>query len=1819
MTKPPNPDKQSQLSNNSRQWQLLSTRTGIALGVPLLVGLTGGTWWLWNFVHNDLAPLVQKTLIQIVNRPVQLGRVESFSWNGLRFGATSVPATPTDRDRASVKAVDVTFNPLDLLFTRSLNLDVTLVQPDVFIDQDKQGNWISTTLAQLKPGLIDIKLNTVRVKNADVVLLPYPKPGNQKTPFNIAQVNGIGQLLEQNQSLISFQLDGQPVTGGSFKIEGEARPKSSEANLQLQGQNLLGSALNRLVKLPLDIKSGYIDGNLAVQFRPNQKQPGLFGTGSLKSVTAKFDQLPQPFINSQGILRFKGTQVGLENVSTSFGKIPLVANGVLDTQGKFNLTARVNSVSLANVQKTLNVKAPVPVTGEFQADLVVRGLISNPILSGTFANIKPVRVDKVDFSTVRSRFEFPTATSAITFKNIQVVPAAGGQITGTGKIKLAQIPPNSPRTGKGTPAPNVGFDLVAQNVPGDAIARLYGVSPQIQIGTVSAKTQVSGAVGNLQTVINWQAPQATYPANGQINIILAGKNTLLLRNTVLNVAGGTVRAEGQVADGRWQVSGNAASIQLERLAQVPPALRTLNGTFNFSGSTASFNPETISLQGAGRVTIAGSTITASNIQVAKGQWQAQLQATDVQLGRLAEVPPALRKPLNGRLNLSGTTADFKPETLIANGSGSINVAGGTVTASNIKVAEGKWQALGTVAGVQLGELLPQLPPQVQGRLDSQFNLSGSLTAFKLETVRGTAQGSVNVAGGTVRATNVQLAEGKWQALGTASGLQLGQLLPQLPPQFQGTLRDGRFNLSGSLAAITPEAVQGSASGSLRVAGGMVTATNLQLSNGRWQGAFVADGVQLGSLAELPALSRFSAKVRGRVNANINASGSLTAFDIAAIQASGQLRLLSLAVNGLDFDPVLSGEVSVVPDQGVNLQLAGAQDRIEVALTPTYRPISFLIQRDQAIATGRTQGDILVVNSEKIPIGIFKTFVPLPAAIASQPLSGQLSASLEINLNTYATQGNVAIAKPALGTIRADQFVAQFRYANGVGTLTEGELTQGETRYALRGAITQTPSGPQFQAQVNVTQGQIQNVLTALQLYDVQDFRRGLQPPTYGNASDATTTSVGLPEATLLRQLRRFSEIEVLQRQEQARRDASPIPSIGSLKGTFNGQISASGSLQKGVTANFDLEGKNWELGSYTADQIIAQGSYENGVLTLLPLRIESEDTLLAFNGQVGGQQQSGQLRVSNFPVDVLKNFVKLPVDLTGQLNATATLAGSQANPQAIGELSLEQGSLNQKPVESALASFSYNNARLNFGSQVVVSGPEPIQITGSVPYALPFAEVKPDSKQIRLDVNVQNEGLALLNLLTNQVAWQGGQGQVQLQARGTLNQPIATGIVTVNNATISAQALPEPLTDVTGTIRFNGNRIQVEGVQGKFSRGNVVAQGVIPIFGKLGANDPDQANPLTVTLDRLALNLKGLYQGGASGNVVISGSALNPVVGGEVLLAKGQVSLTEAAGAVVTPGANATSFSGANKQVDLAVNNALGGGRVGATNAFGGIVPEFNNLRLTLGKAIAITRPPVLNFQATGTLAINGTLNDPRPQGTIRLRRGEVNLFTTRFVLERSYEQTATFSPKQGLDPTLNVRLVAAVPEITQNRVPSSTVSSEVTDRLATDFGQLQTVRVRALVQGPASQLFDNLELKSDPSRSQSEIIGLLGGSFVNTLGRGDSTLGFANLAGSALLGNFQGTFTNIGNALGLSELRLFPTVISDRARARTTSTLGLAAEAGVDISRNISASVLSVLTPPGQPTQFGVIYRVNNQLRLRTSTDLTGDARAVVEYENQF
>ena len=959
--------------------------------------------------------------------------------------------------------------------------------------------------------------------------------------------------------------------------------------------------------------------------------------------------------------------------------------------------------------------------------------------------------------------------------------------------------------------------------------------------------------------------------------------------------------------------------------------------------------------------------------------------------------------------------------------------------------------------------------------------------------------------------------------------------------------------------------------------------------------------------------------------NVDFTGRLTGT-LAALSLVGDMEVRNLAVNQVAFDPVLAGKVNAGSGKSVDLRLAGVNDKIEIALNQSFLPTSFLVKRGESIASGQTEGETLRVNLSDFPLAALNLSPGKDAGLGSitGTVSGQVNVpgwKMPLNPATLQATGQIAIAQPAIGYIKGDSFQAEFSYANGSATLTNGIFRQGSGQYLISGNV-KAGANPEFAGKVNIQQGDLQQVLAALQYFNLGDLARGLKPPVYGSAADVQTVAVGEPEAPLIIQLRRLAEIEAILQQQQAVKQSEKLPPLSQLQGTFGGEIAVAGSLRTGVQAQFNVAGDDWRWGKYVAEKFSIEGSFQDGILTVLPLEIRSGKSAIGFSGQLGQKAQSGQLRIENVPVEELAKLIELPfVDVTGNLNLRANLAGSLENPQLAGELSLLDGTLNGEPIKKADGSFSYSNARVNFGGSALVTQTEPIEVAGSLPFELPFATVKADSNQIDLRANLQNEGLAIINVLTPEVAWVSGKGAVQIRVGGTLQQPVAQGIANFENATVRARAFPEPITGLTGAVRFEGDRIRVERIRGQLTKGEIVAQGVIPLSVPFAEGDVDSANPLAVNLDKLALNLKGLYRGNVVGQVQATGTALRPQLSGNIELYEGEVFLPSAGGGTSLAAATSASPS-ASSATEVSASGATEVSPSSATPTSPSFEVGLNNLQLKLGRGVRVTSAPILNFQATGGLTVNGTLEDIRPEGTIRLTSGSVNLFTTQFRLDRGYPQTATFVPAQGLDPTLDVRLATSVQEVTRFRTPGTSVASEIADE-PTGFGSVRSVRIQALVKGKASQLAENLELRSSPGRSPTEIVALLGGSFVQTLGQGDSTLAIANLAGGGLFNNLQSVITN---ATGLSEFRLFPTRIrgnevqGGRSSSGTAGagSLGLGLEVGADITRNISASIIRVLSA-NQPTEFNLRYRISDQILLRGSTNFQGDNRVTAEYELRF
>ncbi|PSB04833.1 translocation/assembly module TamB domain-containing protein [Merismopedia glauca] len=2283
---------------------ILLSRTSITIGTILLLGAIAGGIGLWIFIQRQLAPLVEESLRKSINRPVEVGKLESFSWTGAaRFGRSEIPPTPTDTDRLTVEAIEVSVNPWRLLFNNTLQLDLTLIQPDVYLEQDPNRVWAATKIKTGSGGGgLKTEIESLRVVRGQLILVPLPDPGQPKGAIALQQVNGISHFLEENKR-IKFDLQALPVTGGNIRLVGDTRPTKEQYNLLVAGKTLLADDMSRLLRLKgLKFPAGRFDGNLEVKI--DGDLPVLaWGNVRVDKATFKIAKVPQLFSNSTGDIRFRSTEIEIQNVSTIYGEIPGRVTGTLDPKAGFNITGFTYPVPLKPGLRTLKLKLPVSADAEFRSNLRLVGAWEKPTLSGSVFTTDLARIDKLNFNSIRANFQLVASQLSIT--GIEANPAVGGKISGAGQINLE-------KTGK------TFFNLQGENIPGDIIAKTYRTNLPITLGKISGRTQVFGTPGNLQTLVQFDAPQATYPAKG--NLLITPGGNIFFPYATFQVGQGKIETKGRLIEKNWQaavqainvngnqlanlfngkvpsvfqgliagnflVTGNlsqaqkftalgsgniqydqgsiagtnvrvnsdrwqgnfvASNLPIPRLSpETPVNLKpgNITGRFNLSGDLQGFKPESLQGNGVGTVVFPDGVVTTNNLQLNNGRWQGNLIANSLAITRISPlVPPNLKPgkitgvfnasgilakirpdniqgqgsgslalpdgivkavfvelnngdwrgnfstdslavtrivpeiPVNlrsgkiaGNFALRGNVARIRPDTIIGGGSGIFTLPDGVIKATNLQLNNGDWRGNFTTSNLAVSRVVPDIPVNLKsGKVTGGFDLRGNLAKVRPDTVIGTGSGIFTLPDGVIKATNLQLNNGDWRgnfttnnltasrvvpdipvtlrsgkiagsfdlagnlakvrpdtvrgvgsgtftlpngeikaanvrlnygnflanlttnnlAIGqlspeiptnlkpgkltsnfrvagnlanlkpesinasgagtlqlpsgaiaansfkltngnflanlTTNDLAIGQLSPDIPPNLKpgkltsnftvagnlanlkpesinasgsGTLQlpsaaiaansfkltngnflanlttndlaigqlspdippnlkpgklTGNFTVAGNLANLKPESINGSGSGSLILPNGRVTGSNLQLAQGRWQGNFETDNLLLGQVApqvpdnikdgkltanfflsgdlarlspdqingngsgklilpqgtvnasnveinqgkwqgnfqtdnlgiaslvpqvadnlpdgkltanfnlsgnlatptlaslegngagkltwkdgnltaenvllnngrwqgnfnttnlDVGAIAQFAPtpngqplEVTGKLNANLNASGSLASFNPGNLQATGTIKLVDFVAYGRKFEPLLAGNLNVTPEQGVNLDLTGTQDRIALVLSPSYQPVSFYLRQGDLVASGKTAGDNFLIDTQNLPLALVKDIAPIPANFASQPISGSLSGNFIINLKNQSIQANNAVVdKPVFGRFRGDKLTANFTYANGKATISNTELQQGNNRYILNANITPTARGPQFQAKLQIPQGDVQDVLTSFQIFELQDFGRQFEGREFGNASDVPAVFSGISSQSLLTQINRLTEIKILQARQETQRREALIPDLRDLKGKFSGEINAAGSLSTGINADFNLEGKDWLWQRYQAEQIIAKGTFENGILTLLPLRIQSQESLFSLTGTLGGEQQAGQVKIENVPAELVQSIFKLPIDISGNLNATATLSGSTENPSSRGEISLVQGKINQTPIQSVQSSFDYSDSTLNFSTNGIISGSDPIQIIGSVPYKLPFSTQAPTSDRLAINVSAQNQALGLISLLSrNQITWVDGKGQIDLKIEGQIEpntgkilELVAAGVATVDNATIESSSLQgEPLTQVKGKVFFDFDHIDVESLQGKFSQGQVNAVGTLAI-----SKPSLTENPLTINLDQIAINIKDRYTGGVQGKLIVNRTLFNPEISGEIELFNGQVLLTDQTETVTQVLDNNSKSLPVPKRQLLAQE---------ATNQQKSNI-SFNNLKLRLGDKVQITKEPILNFLASGNLNINGTLDAPLPEGTVELERGQVNLFTTQFRLARGYQQTAIFTPRQGLIPTLDVRLIAIVPETTRSRIPIEPLSAEISDIPSTNLGAVRTVRIEAKVTGRADDLADTLSLNSNPPRSRTEIVALLGGGFVDTLGRGETTLGLANLAGSALLGNVQNA---IGDTLGLSEFRLFPTVISNQKRGNLT--LGLGAEAGIDINPKFSLSVLAILNAD-QPPQYGIRYRLNDEVLFRGSTDFSGETRAVVEYESRF
>jgi hypothetical protein len=964
----------------------------LTIGVSLVAIAGVGYVAIRSFVYQRLSPILEEQLSKFLQRPVEIGEVESLAWtlNRVRLGPSSVPATATDRDRLFAQSVEIAFNPFPLIFGQPLPLEIKVANSELFLDQDKSGTWINLAREEEQVEELPVDLDvTVRVQNGDLLV----KPQATTAPIPLIFNGNIRYVDSTKERQLEYDINAD-LFKSAIDAQGETDLNTGRTEVELAVNKFAPAELLTLIpNFPLKINRGQFDADLKVNVPSRDEIEQTRGQGSLdlQQIEASIQPIKDP-IRANIALNLQGQKVLIEKATASIGQVVNTSiAGEVDWQKGFNLNIKVNPVDLPNLLRTLSVTLPVKINGALQADLQVRGAVDNPVVTGTIGNTKPLQVDKTGIRQVNTSFQ--ADLNKILLKSVQIRPAVGGQIIGVGRVEtnIGQALEND-RQIDFTKMP-VTFSVRAQLPTEEVVAPYYRFPQGVTVGTLTAQGQLRGTFERPIATLKWQAPRAGVTANVDVSgtgeVLLVNDN-IAIRNTVLRTDEGTavISGNGNLNTKRWQTSVKANSFALSPFlsplcAENPsnycayavarnPILE--NGNIFLSGRLDDFDLDTI--DGIAALTVrADRGLVALRGELSKGRVEASALASQFSLNLFL---PNLSAPVDlrqSRVTLSGAIADLlegstvAARTFQADIDAVLDVAGSQVDASG-RLDNGIVQAVATTGQLSLTKLFPNLPLPTQIQR-SQANLSGNLPSLlasldstpDFSSFIATANARLAVASGTVTAA-AQLDNNRWKTNILANNLNTSQILDRLQPNLRGQQQianlDGLVSLAGPISplfqrnASLPIQAQAIAlrlqDRSLNLnADGTILVSNLFATPA------IASNLNVSANSDLDRLplTQFVAQIPVRRSLlpqelDVTGDGSFQGRFVARnllneptapgnLRLTGNLRLEDFSLNDRPFDPILSGPVTLAPGQEIALDLRGEDDIIAANLDPCTRP------------------------------------------------------------------------------------------------------------------------------------------------------------------------------------------------------------------------------------------------------------------------------------------------------------------------------------------------------------------------------------------------------------------------------------------------------------------------------------------------------------------------------------------------------------------------------------------------------------------------------------------------------------------------------------------------------------------------------------------------------------------------------------------------------------------------------------------------------------------------------------------------------------------
>ncbi len=425
-----------------------------------------------------------------------------------------------------------------------------------------------------------------------------------------------------------------------------------------------------------------------------------------------------------------------------------------------------------------------------------------------------------------------------------------------------------------------------------------------------------------------------------------------------------------------------------------------------------------------------------------------------------------------------------------------------------------------------------------------------------------------------------------------------------------------------------------------------------------------------------------------------------------------------------------------------------------------------------------------------------------------------------------------------------------------------------------------------------------------------------------------------------------------------------------------------------------------------------------------------------------------------------------------------------------------------------------------------------------------------------------NGALNLRSLQTLYPQWQiGGASTITASIAGTLANPTVAGSAQLVNGSVVSPDLPNGLSNLHGTIRFDGNRATLEGVEAHTGGGQVSLSG----FATYARN-----RSIIYRLEARGQNVRVRYANGIS----VTGNS--------------QLSLAGTESQALLTGSLTVSRIVFNPSTDLGNLLAL------TANSPASAVDSRSDFLSRLGLDLRIDSSPDLQLdtalstgiQAEIDLQLRGTPRQPIFLGSIEANEGDIKVFGSRYTINRGQ---ISFTNPVKIEPVLDLDLQT----------------------------QTRGITVDITVSGTLGKL--NLNYRSDPPLQPRDIIALL------TVGRTpDIASNVPNVqvtndasvlqsGANTVLGQAISPVSNrLSKLFGITNIRIDPLVqgIANTPQARLTLEQ--------QVSRQITVTYVTNLSQMSEQV-FRVEYSLSPQFSLVALRDDNGEFGIDILYKKRF